>query len=131
MVNNRLTELKDNMRKSLVDFRVSALKSIALFFSSIIAILLSVLSMYMAAAERHTTIEAMWSNHIFGGEWFIVIATVCLIIYTVMHIWESFVLHHDYELSVNRYKRYRKVLARQHELSKNLFNLKDEVVEVC
>lgn len=114
MVDNHLTDLKKNMKNARQFFRVSFFKSVVFFFLSIIASLFSVLSMYLAAAERHTTIKMMWSNRIFGGEWMVVIGTICLIIYTAMMIWQSFIAYRECVHSENNYIRYRKVLNKKY-----------------
>ena len=129
MVDNRLKELKKDMFEAKNNVRSSLLKSIYLVLASIVSVLLSVLSMYAAAAERHTTIREMIDNHIFGGEWLVIILSVCCIIYTVMMIWDSFVLYREYNLSVNRYQRYRKILKKTQ--TNDYLNLNENEVEVC
>lgn len=107
MVDMTLLNLKKNVVQSKKDYQDSTMKAAKYILISILGIFASILSMIGAAYERGTTISSMLARHIYGGEWLVIIFTICCIVYSIMMVWDSIELHHDYIFNINRYKNYK------------------------
>ena len=128
-----VAKLRKNRNRAKQNLNYGLNRTFWSVLGSIVGAILSVVCMHGAAAERHMTIEEMLAKHIYGGEWLVIIATICCAIYALMMIWDCAILYRTYRIKNSRYVKYRKAL---HAVStdtqyddEKLFNLNE--VEVC